>query len=68
MRNYALYEAAKAADDAFQAELIRVYGKKLACEKRYQSAPYHEESLNELKSAKIAADRDWLDEMHRIML
>jgi hypothetical protein len=62
-RNFALYDAAKAADEAFQAELIRVYGAKKACEKRYQTTPYHNNRLNELSLAKCAADEAWLQEM-----
>jgi len=65
MRNFALYEAAKAADEAFQAELIRVYGVKKACEMRYSSKPYHSAELNELSAAKRSADVLWLAEMRK---
>ena len=64
-RNFALYDAAKAADDAFQTELIRIYGVKKACEKRYQSAPYDTKSLNVLSAAKRAADEAWRIEMQK---
>lgn len=65
VRDFALYEAAKAADDAFQAELIRIYGVKKACEMRYVSKPYHDASLNVLSARKRAADEAWLLEMQK---
>ena len=64
-RNFALYDAAKAADDAFQAELIRVFGVKKACEMRYRSAPYDTRALNDLRAAKRAADYLWSLEMRK---
>ncbi len=65
MRDFTLYDVAKRADDVFQAELIRVYGVKKACEKRYQSADYHEPSVNAARDAKLAADLAWFNEMQR---
>jgi hypothetical protein len=64
-RNFALYEAAKAADEAFQARLIEVYGVKRACEKRYQTAAHHDSQLNALIATKHAADASWIAEMRR---
>ncbi len=65
MRDFTLYDAAKRADEAFQAELIRIYGVRKACEKRYQSADHHEPSVNAARDAKLAADLAWLNEMRR---
>ena len=64
-RNFALYDAAKAADEAFQAELIRIYGVKKACEMRYKTGAYHDKSLNVLVAAKRTADDAWLAEMQK---
>ena len=64
-RNFALYEAAKAADEAFQARLVEVYGVKRACEKRYQTAPHHDSQLNALSATKYTADAAWLAEMRK---
>ena len=51
-----LYYAAIEADEAFQRELVRVYGKLLATEKRYQVRLYDDPALNAAKDRKRAAD------------
>lgn len=63
-RNFALYAAAFAADEALQTELVRIYGVKKACEMRYR-APENAK-LAALFDAKLAADSAWLQEMRRI--
>jgi hypothetical protein len=47
--------AAYAADDAFQAELVRVYGKR-AGDMRYQPNDFEDEALIKAHEAKRAAD------------
>jgi hypothetical protein len=62
--NFDLYHKAIAADDAFTAELTRVYGSR-ACEKRYQSAPYSDSQLEAASRAKRIADTNWITEMQK---
>lgn len=59
--NFKLYEAACAADNAYQDALVAVYGAK-AADKRYllnHSRP----ELTEARNAKYAADMAWRAEM-----
>lgn len=63
--DFALYRQAIRADDAFQAELVRVYGKR-AGDLRYRSGNWPKESgLAGLATAKHAADNVWLMEMRK---
>ena len=54
-KDHTLYYAAIAADDAYNAELIRVYGAN-ACEMRYRSKRFTDAALIEARKAKLAAD------------
>jgi hypothetical protein len=67
-RNFNLYAAALAADETFSKELIRVYGPKNACEKRYQLAPHFDSAVESARIAKQQADAIWLNEMQRTPL
>ena len=61
-----LFQAAIDADNAFQAELVSVYGKG-ATEARYDYAKSTATPrLDDLAAAKIEADLAWLDEMERL--
>ena len=61
-----LFQAAIDADNAFQAELVSVYGKG-ATEARYDYAKSTATPrLDDLAAAKIEADLAWLDEMARL--
>jgi hypothetical protein len=60
-----LEAAARAADDAFQAELVRVYGEKGAGDARYRVGRYDDAALQAAVERKYAADRAWLAEMDR---
>lgn len=62
-RVHALYYAAIDADKAFDAELRRVYGNKLACNARYFTM-HHDAALNAAKAAKLAADAAYLEACH----
>ena len=62
--NFALYQAACAADDAYRDALVRVYGAKAAGDKRYLLNHSHPE-LQAAAAAKRAADDAWLAEMRR---
>ena len=50
--------AAYAADDAYQAELVRVYGKR-AGDMRYQPNCFEDAALIAARDAKVAADTAW---------
>lgn len=56
-----LYRAACAADDALNAELIRVFGLTKACDARYrpQSWPAGDDALFAAALVKHNADRAW---------
>ena len=59
--NQSLFYAAIDADNAFQAELVSVYGKD-AGDARYDYAKYTATpKLDDLTAAKIEADLAWLD-------
>ena len=59
--NHSLFQAAIDADNAFQAELVSVYGKD-AGDARYDYAKYTATpKLDDLAAAKIEADLAWLD-------
>ena len=59
--NHLLFQAAIDADNAFQAELVSVYGKG-AGDARYDYAKYTATpKLDDLAAAKIEADLAWLD-------
>lgn len=61
-----LLQAAVDADNAFQAELVSVYGKG-ATEARYDYAKSTATPrLDELAAAKIEADLAWLAEIDRL--
>jgi len=61
-----LFQAAIDADNAFQSELVSVYGKG-ATEARYDYAKSTATPrLDDLAAAKIEADLAWLDEMARL--
>jgi hypothetical protein len=64
--NFDLYYAACRADDAFTTELVRVYGLRNASERRYQFAPHADTDCESARQLKLAADRDWLDEMREV--
>lgn len=64
-RNFALYDAATKADNLFSQELIRAYGLKKACEKRYQTAPHFDRAIETACAAKLMADSLWLLEMKK---
>ena len=66
-RTLELYEAILAADDIYQAELVRVYGKD-ACNKRYQVAPHADIRVNAARVAKIQADEVWLENMTKRLM
>lgn len=55
-----LRRAAYTADDAFQAELTRVYGKVRAGDMRYQPQAFQDAALIAANHAKVAADAAWL--------
>ena len=57
-----LYYAAIAADEAFQRELERVYGKK-ATEGRYRTKPFSDAALQAASDAKRAADEAYHSEV-----
>jgi hypothetical protein len=60
-----LFQAAIDADNAFQAELVSVYGKG-ASDARYDYAKSTATPrLDDLAAAKIEADLAWLDESAR---
>lgn len=61
MKDFQLYALAVAADDLYQAELERVYGKAMVSQKRY--AEHTDIVLIRLRNAKIAADLKWVEEM-----
>jgi hypothetical protein len=61
--DFSLYDKAKAADDAFQAALVKQYGGR-AGDMRYQSAK-HPAHIKALAKAKKKADERWLAEMRR---
>lgn len=48
--------AAYAADDTYQAELVRVYGRKNASEMRYKPNDFEDAALIQAHEAKRAAD------------
>ena len=56
MRSPSPYSAAVAADDAYQRELVRVYGK-AAGDMRYQSHKFTDQALIRARLDKLAADR-----------
>ena len=61
-----LFQAAIDADNAFQAELVSVYGAR-ATEARYDYAKSTATPrLDDLAAAKIESDLAWLDEMARL--
>lgn len=51
--------AAYAADDAYQVELVRVYGPKNAGQMRYCGSLHTDERLIESRTKKIQADMAW---------
>jgi hypothetical protein len=51
------YYAAVAADEAYSAELIRVYGKAKARVARYSFAPHADPACQAARERKLAADR-----------
>ena len=56
MADHAAYRAAVAADDAFQRELVRVYGES-AGDMRYKRGKYTDARLQAASERKLAADR-----------
>ena len=58
------YRAAIAADEAYSAELTRVYGRK-ACDARYDERGTATGTLASLSAAKLEADAAWLAMMAR---
>lgn len=54
----AAYYAAIAADDNYQAELVRVYGSR-AGDMRYQSSKHDDPALIKAREAKLKADEVW---------
>jgi hypothetical protein len=52
-----LTEASYKADTAYQQELVRVYGKKLASDMRYQPHKFTDAALIAAANAKVAADK-----------
>lgn len=61
--NHPLYSAAVAADDAFQVELVRVYGLK-AGDMRYQPTRWpNDPRLFAAAERKHAADAVWMQAM-----
>lgn len=55
---HAAYSAACAADEAYQAELVRVYGSR-AGDMRYQSSKHDDPALIAAREAKLKADDVW---------
>lgn len=51
--------AAYAADDAYQTELVRVYGAKLAGQMRYCGSQHTDAALIAARTAKHEADAAW---------
>ena len=60
MTKQELYKAALAADEAFQAELVRVFGKRNAGDARYDARGKSTQVLRDLLNAKVAADQAFL--------
>lgn len=60
--------AAYAADDAYQAELVRVYGRRNAGDMRYQPNRFEDAALINAHTAKRAADEAWHAARHRAEL
>lgn len=58
------YYRAIAADDAWHIELVRLFGNK-ASDARYDARGRSTERLIELWDAKLAADKEWMNEMRR---
>jgi hypothetical protein len=56
--------AAYAADDAYQTELVRVYGPKRAGDMRYQPKAFSDAALIAARDAKVAADAAWHTARH----
>lgn len=61
-RTHPAYLAALAADEAFEALLVEVYGPKLAQDARYRT-PFQHAGLRAAYRAKLAADEAWLQVM-----
>lgn len=59
-----LYIAALEADEAFNVELVRVYGMAKAGDARYK-ARHSDDALNLARDAKMKADMLWLDYMRK---
>lgn len=57
------YLAALAADGAFQAELVRVYGLSKAQDARYRTAAFTDAGVRQAYKAKLVADGAWLKVM-----
>jgi hypothetical protein len=66
--NHSLYYIAVQADDAFQRELIRVYGIRFASEKRYQLCAHADDALEAAHQAKAKADLAWYAEQRGVSL
>jgi hypothetical protein len=60
--DFTLYRAALAADEAFHAELVRVYGASNAGDARYR-CQHDDQRVSEAGRAKVKADERWLAEM-----
>jgi hypothetical protein len=64
--NFILYYAAISADSIFQAELVRVFGKRDACNARYLFDHYSDDALDNAKRQFLAAMAAWLDYMRSV--
>lgn len=60
-----LYHAALAADDAFHAEVVRVFGNHRAGDMRYRPEAW-DEGIRAAARAKHAADEAWLSYSRRM--
>lgn len=58
--DFTLYTAAVQADQKFEAELVRAYGKGAASMRRYQFAPHVDAAVQAALVVKLAADEAWL--------
>lgn len=56
---YDAYYAAKAADENFQKELVRQFGRERAGGMRYDSEHHFDAKTLAAKRAKLEADKEW---------
>lgn len=62
--DFTLYDAAIAADAAYQRELVRAYGKN-ACNRRYQQKPHKDEAVQAARVQMRTTTEAWITEMRK---